>query len=430
MTLDRTLTSPRAGEGAAGDPTFRLRVVAPPEAAAIVPLEASKEWQVLGRGAGIDHPTVSRAHLAIRRRGMVLEVEDRGSHNGTWLDGQRLAGAPTFLSNDPVLRIGDALAVVEEVVEDGDGVDREALPGDAPPVRALRAMIERIASGSTHVLLLGETGTGKELAARELHRLGGRRELVAFNCAGLSGQLADSQLFGHVKGAFTGAESSHEGLFRRADGGTLFLDEVAELDPSVQAKLLRVLETGEVQPLGSDRVAKVDVRVVAATQPDLADLVADGRFRRDLFARLALASAVVPALRERRGDVPGWIARLETRWCAADGGAPLSFAPEALERAMLAPWDDNLRGLDRAIYQLRLRHGPGASITAAMLDAAALPPGQPAAEERPAAKLDKPTRDELMAALEANGGSVRATAKHFGRDRRQIYRWMDEHGLR
>ncbi|MCA9606437.1 MAG: sigma 54-interacting transcriptional regulator [Myxococcales bacterium] len=435
MSLDRTMTSPRAGSGADAGPTHRLRVVSPPECTGVVALEASKEWQVLGRGAGVDHPTVSREHLAIRRRGMVLEVEDRGSHNGTWLDGERLDEAPRFLSNDPVLRLGDVLAVVEEEVADAEGIDRDALPGDAPPMRALRAMLERIASGRTHVLLLGETGTGKELAARELHRLAGRKDLVTFNCAGLSAQLADSQLFGHLKGAFTGAEVSHEGLFRRADGGTLFLDEVAELDPSVQAKLLRVLETGEVQPLGSDRVATVDVRVVAATQPDLADLVADGRFRRDLFARLALASAVVPSLRERRGDLPGWIARLEARWCAEDGGAPLAWTPEAIERAMLAPWEDNLRGLDRAIYQLRLRHGPGASVTAAMIDAASLAPGQaPSVTDGlggPApAKLDKPTKEELVRALEENGGSVRATARHYGRDRRQIYRWMDEYGLR
>ncbi|MCB9592537.1 MAG: sigma 54-interacting transcriptional regulator [Sandaracinaceae bacterium] len=430
MTLDRTLTSPRAGGGATGGPTFVLRVVHPPEAAGTVALDADKAWQVLGRGAGIDHPTVSREHLAIRRRGMVLEVEDRGSHNGTWLDGAKLEGDPAFLGNASVLRVGDTLAVVEPVEADGEGVDRDALPGDAPPMRALRAILGRVAAGSTHLLLLGETGTGKELAARELHRLRGRGPLVTFNCAGLSSQLADSQLFGHLKGAFTGAEAAHDGLFRRADGGTLFLDEVAELDPQVQAKLLRVLETGEVQPLGSDRITSVDVRVVAATQPDLPDLVADGRFRRDLYARLALATAVVPPLRERRGDLPMWIERLERRWIAEGGGAPLSWSPEAMQDAALDDWPDNLRGVDRVVYQLRLRHGGGATVTRDLLRAV-LSPGAPrSGDETPETKLDKPTEAELVAALEANGGSVRATARHFGRDRRQIYRWMEAYGLR
>ena len=430
MTLDKTQTSPRASGGPDDRGAWDLRVVFPNECRGRVPLQGGTAWQVVGRGTGegqIEHATVSRAHLAVRRRGMLLEVRDEGSHNGTWLNETKLGREGAFVGNDAVLRIGDTLAVIEARQEDDEGVDREALPGDAPCVRALRQIVGRVATSATHVLLLGETGTGKELAAQEVHRLSGRGALVNFNCAGLSAQLADSQLFGHDKGAFTGAERAHEGLFRRADGGTLFLDEIGELDPAVQAKLLRVLETGEVQPLGSDRAVSVDTRVVAATHPNLAERVREGGFRRDLHARLAVASAVVPPLRERRGDIPHWLELFELRWRTQEGGEPLVWTPEAMQTAMVASWPDNLRGLDRCVYQLRLRHGTGATVTPALI--AALLPVATEAPPNPA-RPDKPTREALLAALEAHGGSVRATAKHYERDRRQIYRWMEAYGLR
>jgi len=426
VPLDRTQTSPRARAPREAAPRWGLRVVHPEAAATWVDLDARPEWQTLGRANGLDHGTVSREHVSFRRRGLVLEVRDEDSHNGTWLDGARL-DAPAFLGNHPVLRIGDLLAVVEAFEEDGDEVDRDAVVGDAPTIRAARRTLARMAPTRPHVLLLGETGTGKERAAAELHRLTGRDPWVTFNCAGLGAQLADSQLFGHERGAFTGAERAHEGLFRRADGGTLFLDEVAELDATVQAKLLRVLETGEVQPLGSDRIGRVDVRVVAATAPELTERLDDGRFRRDLYARLSVASLTLPPLRERRGDVPAWLARFDARWAREDGGAPLRWHPEAVEAAMLAPWEENLRGVDRVVYQLRLHQGPGATVSAAhVARLVGAPPPAPVATPRP----PKPTREELERALEAHGGSVRATAKHFQRDRRQIYRWMEAYGLK
>ena len=430
MTLDKTVTSPRASDGDAAASEWGLRVVFPTSAKRWLPLTAGASWQTIGRDeAGIDHPTVSRAHLAIRRRGLVLEVKDSGSHNGTWLDGGTLGSEPRYLGNHPVLRVGDTLAVIERraVADDTSSIDPDALPGDAPCMRSLRPLLARMASGSSHVLLQGETGTGKELAASEIHRLSGRSPLVTFNCAGLSAVLADSQLFGHEKGAFTGAARSHEGLFRRANGGTLFLDELAELLPSVQAKLLRVLETGEVQPLGGDRVLKLDVRVIAATQPDLEDLVAEGRFRRDLHARLSLASTTLPAVRERRGDIPEWLLRFERRWRDQEGGAALDWRPAAVEAAMLAPHDDNLRGLDRLVYQLRLRHGPGSVVTADVVHEIL---STEAAPSRAVDRPPKPNKEELQRALERFGGSVRATAKHYRRERRQIYRWMQAHGLR
>ena len=429
MALDRTQTSPRARAPREAAPRWGVRVVHPEAATTWIDLDADAEWQTLGRGDGLDHGTVSRAHVSFRRRGLVLEVRDEQSHNGTWLDGARLA-EPAFLGNHSVLRIGDLLAVVEAQEEDGDDVDREAVVGDAPAIKIARRTLTRMAPTRPHVLLLGETGTGKERAAAELHRLTGRDPWVTFNCAGLGAQLADSQLFGHEKGAFTGAERAHEGLFRRAHGGTLFLDEVAELDATVQAKLLRVLEAGEVQPLGSDRLTEVDVRVIAATAPDLTARVDDGRFRRDLYARLSVASLTLPPLRERRGDVPAWLARFDARWAREDGGAPLRWHPEAVEAAMLADWDENLRGIDRVVYQLRLHQGPGALISAAHVAPLVGDATPDASHEPPSARPPKPTKEELERALAEHDGSVRATARHFQRDRRQIYRWMEAYGLK
>ncbi len=428
------MTSPGAARGASARHSLGLRAVHPPEVEGW--LEVGVGGTVVGRAHGLAHPTVSRRHLSLRAAGLVLEVRDEGSHNGTWLNGAKLGAEAMLAGAGSVLRMGDVLAVIETREDDDDAVDRDALPGDAPTMRALRRMLGRIAPGPAHVLLLGETGSGKELAAREVHRLSGRGELVAFNCAGLTPQLADSQLFGHLRGAFTGADQAREGLFRRADGGTLFLDEVAELAPEVQAKLLRVLETGEVQPLGSDAVVRTDVRVVAATHPDLPTRVREGRFRRDLYARLSLATAQVPPLRDRRGDIPGWIGILEAGWRAKDPGPPLAWTPEALEAAMLAPWEDNLRGLDRAVYQLRAQLGAGATVTRDALEAIGVtdteePSAAPPRDGGPrGTRPAKPSKDELARVLSENGGSVRATAKHFERDRRQIYRWMEAYGLR
>ena len=425
--LDRTVTSAGAGRDEAPPLRFRLRLTHPVQGA--LPLEAGKGWQVIGRGEAIPHGTVSRRHIGIRKAGLVLEARDEGSHNGTWLMGEPL-DAPRFAGDGAVLRLGDVCAVIERVEEDDDAVDRAAIPGDAPSVVALRRLLGRMAPGAAHLLLLGATGTGKERIAAEAHRLSGRGAFVAFNCAGLTPQLADSQLFGHARGAFTGADAAHDGLFRRADGGTLFLDEVAELAPEVQAKLLRVLETGEVTPLGG-APTRVDVRVVAATHPALEARVRDGRFRRDLHARLSIGTLTVPALRERRGDVPGWLGRFDARWREREGGAPLAWAPEAMERAMLADWPDNLRGLDRAVYQLRTHLGPGATVTPDALGALApARPGEaPGEASAPEGRPGKPSAEELRRVLEETGGSVRATAKHFQRDRKQIYRWMKAYGI-
>jgi transcriptional regulator with GAF, ATPase, and Fis domain len=293
--------------------------------------------------------------------------------------------------------------------------------------------VARAAPDPSPALIIGETGTGKELIAAEMHRLSGRRgELVAINCAAISPQLIESQLFGHVRGAFTGAGEANTGLVRAARGGTLFLDEIGELPLELQAKLLRVIQEGEVLPVGGTQATKVDVRVIAATNRDLEADAEAGLFRRDLYARLALWVVRVPPLRERRVDVISWFERLHRRWLERRGRSPaaggtLAFEPNAAEALILNAWPENLRGVDRLVHQHGTMTRP---LTVADLPPwLAARPGSMVSTPPPERRvIPAPTKAELEQAL-METGSVRATAKRYGRDRRQIYRWMEAFGI-
>jgi DNA-binding NtrC family response regulator len=219
--------------------------------------------------------------------------------------------------------------------------------GKSAAVRALRALVERVASTRHAVLIEGESGTGKELVARLLHASGDRAEapFVAENVAALGENLAEAELFGHVRGAFTGADADRQGLFQQADGGTLFLDEIGDTPPSLQAKLLRVLEAREVRPIGATAPLRLDVRVVAATNRDLAADVAAGRFREDLFHRLAVVRVRVPPLRERLEDLPLLLEHFLSRGAGELGQAPPRVAPDLLARLAAHPWPGNVREL-------------------------------------------------------------------------------------
>ncbi len=435
---DVTLTRPAGRQRRRSRGSAALRWVFPPALSARTTLPSGR--CVIGRsppegGLKIADRTVSRSHLELRLEGGALAARDLGSHNGSWLDGERLEDAP--LTDGAVLRLGDTLAVVElePVPEDAYETDHEAFPGDSAVARRVRLDVATCAADPSPVLVLGETGTGKEYLAREVHRLSGRTgPLVAVNCAGLPLQLAESQLFGHVKGAFTGAHEAQPGLFRGAEGGTLFLDEVAELSLELQAKLLRAIQEREVLPVGATRPMKVDVRVVAATHADLPRRVERGDFLRDLFARLSLWEVLVPPLRARRGDLLDWLGRLHRAWCAARPEretAALRLDADAAERVLLHDWPENLRGIDRLVHRLA---ASAADLVDLDLVAPLLPTpsaSAPTTEEAEAAapRRPAPDADELRRVLEEQG-SVRAAARYYGRDRRQIYRWMDQLGLR
>jgi transcriptional regulator with GAF, ATPase, and Fis domain len=361
------------------------------------------------------------------------------------------------LADGSVIRLGPRVVMVYQTPgggDDGGGASREAIPGQAPTTRALRASIAQVARDPSPVLLVGETGTGKELIAEEIHRLSGRPgPLVAINCAALSPALIESELFGHVRGAFTGAGEAQPGLFREADRGTLLLDEIGELPADLQPKLLRAIQEKEVRPVGTSRSVPVDVRIVAATNRPLAADVEAGTFRRDLYARLSLWEVKVPPLRRRRGDLFMWIDRLYRRWLAerARPAQPPAWTFEAIaaEALLLREWRDNLRGVDRLVHALAAASTPGEEpltfpqLPAWLWDTAGAASGavgeSPSAPSWPAAPAVAPLRDppraapskeELVAALARHDGSVRATAKYYGRDRRQVYRWMEAFGLK
>ena len=430
----------------------RLCVVHPPELAAVVPIP--RAGLVLGRRppheAGLlAHGTISRQHLRVAWDGRTRAhiATELGSHNGTWVDGEALpANASVPLGAGAVLRLGGVIAIYEPPALGDDAAGAalaDVIPGLSRAVSSLRARIAEAGPDPSPALIIGDTGAGKEHVARALHDLSGRRgPLLAINVSELSPQLVESQLFGHLKGAFTGADRPHDGLFRGADGGTLFLDEIGELPLELQPKLLRVLQESEVRPVGATRGHRIDVRVVAATNRDLVRAVDAGTFRRDLYARLALWEVPVPSLAERRADVMLWIGRLCARWAADRGrpAVPLAFDVEAVEALVRAPWPENLRGIDRLVHRLASRKTPGPVTVAevrGLLGVATPDPigvasrgeddGAPAPD---AVRLPPPaTREELAAVVASYDGNINAIARHYGRDRRQVYRWLDAFDL-
>jgi two-component system, NtrC family, response regulator AtoC len=233
--------------------------------------------------------------------------------------------------------------------------------GDSPSMRRILEAARRVAAKDITVLVRGETGSGKELVASLLHAQSRRegKPLIRFNCAAIPGDLAEAELFGHVKGAFTGAVGNRLGFFAQADGGTLVLDEVGELTQAVQAKLLRAIQEGEIQPVGSGRVQKVDVRIVACTNRDLAAEVKAGRFREDLYYRLAVVELLVPPLRERRDDVPALALEFARRYGERFGAGEVRLSQELLQRLSAAEWPGNVRELENAVARLVALSGGG-----------------------------------------------------------------------
>src|SRR5262245_22609656 len=236
---------------------------------------------------------------------------------------------------------------------------RDGLPqivGQTAPIREVLAVIERVAASDRPVLIQGESGTGKELVARTIHLQSARaaRPFVSVNCGALPDTLLETELFGHRRGAFSGAVASRVGLFGAADGGTLFLDEIGEMSPAMQVRLLRALDSGEVRRVGEERAFHVDVRIVAATAKDLSREAADGRFRWDLFYRVSTVIVPVPPLRARRDDIPLLVRHFAT--AAGRDGRTLAFSPEAMALIVNHDWPGNVRELRNVIERLLILH--------------------------------------------------------------------------
>ena len=360
-----------------------------------------------------------------------LRVVDERSRNGTVVNGVKISEAA--LADGDVLVVGDSYFVVRDQAGDVGDAEVPALIGFGPAMRTVRAAIAQVAPTPATVLVLAETGCGKEVVARALHERS-RREgpFVAINCAAIPESLAESQLFGQLAGTFTGGVA-RPGLFRAADGGTLFLDEVGELPPAIQPKLLRVLQDRMVLPVGATTPVSCDVRVIAATNRDLRAEVAAGRFRADLYARLAEHPLSILPLRARREDVLMLLLHAL--------GAPAPRLSSTLVEALLAhPFPFNVREIQSLASQLRLRAPPGAVLALELIrdqldappvsgTAPPLTPTSPTTAPDDEEREPPPDRATLEALLRTHRGVVANVARSMRRSRKQVYRWLELHGL-
>jgi two-component system, NtrC family, response regulator AtoC len=313
--------------------------------------------------------------------------------------------------------------------------DSLALVGHSPAIIEVMKTVARVAASQATVLVLGETGTGKELVARTVHRYSDRasRRFVAVNCSALAEGLLESELFGHVRGAFTGAASSRPGLFREADKGTLFLDEIGDISPGLQARLLRVLQEQEIVPVGSETAIKVDVRVIAATHRDLREAVRAGRFREDLYYRLDVVTLRLPPLRERRQDIPLLVDHFLRTLSMRHGRGPVAVDSEAQRRLLAYDWPGNIRELQNVLERAVLIAeqgviGPEHLASDVRPAAASVADGDmpPLAALRP---LEDVERDHVIRVLAATGGNREESSRILGISRRTLTRMIQRWGL-
>ncbi len=344
------------------------------------------------------------------------------------------------------------LAAVLERLFDAKGVDADdepapdlshevdptrAIVGQSEPVRHMLAMIKRVATTDARVLILGENGTGKELVANAIHEGSARASgpLVKLNCSAVAAQLLESELFGHERGAFTGADRRRKGRFERANGGTLFLDEVGDMPLDMQAKILRVLQEGQFERVGGTETITVDVRVIAATNKDLAQMVVLGEFRQDLFYRLNVVTIRPPPLRERRGDVP-----LLVRCLVQDDGLGLRFTTGAMRALSAYPFPGNVRELRNMLQRLAILSDSSLIDEAAVLSAfpsapaatpvpLAAPVARPALWSLPPQSLEELEKERILQALAEVGGRRNLAAERLGMSRSTLWRRIKTLGL-
>jgi DNA-binding NtrC family response regulator len=301
-------------------------------------------------------------------------------------------------------------------------------------MRRVMAQLERVAASETRVCILGETGTGKELVARTLHERSPRAAgpFVALNCAAVPAELIESELFGHEKGSFTGAAGRHVGKFEQAEHGTLFLDEIGDMPLHMQAKLLRVLEEGEVERVGGERPVRVDVRVLVATHRDLAALAKDGKFREDLFHRIYVFPLVLPPLRERTEDIPALVEHFAKQVSSQNGWKPIPFSTDAIEALRGYAWPGNVRELRNVVERLillsstgevdpetvRLALPQGATVSSTHTDSGAL-----------ADRVQTFEREVLLAELKRANYNVAAAARALHLERSHLYKKAEQLGI-
>jgi DNA-binding NtrC family response regulator len=412
--------------------------LSPPPVAAVLRARIRNVWRTLSlRGRAVfigkssdndlvlDEPTVSRWHCRLWPALPGHEVEDLGSTNGTLVNGARVERAALRLGSE--LRLGRA--VVHYVAAGADGSPPEhssyaGLVGSSAAMAEVFRAIARYAGENDPVLLGGETGTGKELVARALHTGGPRREqpFVALNCGALPRDLVESELFGHERGAFSGAVAQRRGLFEEAEGGTLFLDEVADLGAEAQAKLLRVLESGEVRRVGANQARRIDARVIAAVNRPFPELLARGRLRLDLYHRLSVVEIRLPPLRERLEDVP----LLARHFLEAGSGKALSEA--ALGRLQEHAWPGNVRELRNVLRRASL-HAEGAVIEPEHLEIEAAYAAEAEVVTPVLGNLAEIERRAILLALRRHRGNKAAACRELGIARSTFFEKLRRYGV-
>ena len=418
----------------------RLVVIEGPDAGRAAPLGA--EELVVGSAPecrlALTDDAVSRAHLGIRVEDHHFRVRDLGSKNGTVYEGSLVTSVR--VPPGATLKIGRTFLRIQPEPQALELAPSQArrfgeLVAESLAMREVFAVLELAAASEVTVLLQGETGTGKELAARALHDGGARRRrpFVALDCSALPETLLESELFGHVKGAFTGAAQARVGAFVRADGGTLFLDELGTTSAQLQARLLRVLEERKVKPVGSDAERAVDVRVVAASREDLGKQAEAGAFRSDLYYRLSVLKVDLPPLRARREDLVPIVAELLRRRGFAEG----AIDGPNLDRLFTHDWPGNVREL-RNVVDRAIALSPGARTFAELRIGLG---GASAKDEGLAVRTDLPfseAKDQVLRAFELRylrdvfercGGNLSAAARESGVDRKHLRTLLRKHGL-
>jgi len=395
---------------------------------------------VIGRGDHVDvdvhDESVSRRHARLRV-GDPLRIEDLGSRNGTFVAGRRLAaGEAVTVPLGAVIELGSTFLVVHR------GSLVNGLAANPPSaemlvvgetMQRLYGLLDTIAPSTLRVLILGETGTGKEVYARAVHARSDRaaRPFIALNCASLVESLLESELFGHEKGAFTGAVVQRIGRFELAHRGTIFLDEIGEAPLELQPKLLRVLQEREFERLGGSRTLRSDARLIAATNRDLAQLVEQQKFRSDLFYRLNVFPVHVPPLRERAGDIPLLVEHFRRRVAREHGVEPPEISPQGLARMMEHPWPGNVRELENFVERAAILHAGAATLPFEP------PRGTRAEPERDLAgrarrerwTLERLEREHVLQVLEDTGGNQVRAAEVLGIDRRTLHRKLRAYSL-
>lgn len=459
-TAERTLTAQLEGGGASDQPTQALWLLAARAGTAKVGSE--ERLLVLGRsldlgrraagapsvtpgGLALDDPLASSRHARLEARDGRWVITDQGSKNGTFVNGTRLAASRALEDGDLVV-VGGHFFMFRVCSHEQLEALREDLNAPFAPVAtasprlaALNRKLRKLAVSETEVLLLGETGVGKEVYAHALHRVSGRKgRFVALNCAAIPRELVESELFGFRPGAHSTAQAGKPGLVEEADGGTLFLDEIGEMSREAQTKMLRFLQDRELTPLGGTRPRRVDVRVVAATNRTVSPGSTDG-LRDDLLGRLGAAPLWLPSLRERKEDVGALSWHFLEREVRRRGAGPTGFTAPAMAALLQAAFPLNVRQLEKTINAAVALAEPGALVEPSQLPetltAVATPPATPLAlrtlETRSGRKPPEPAPhpDEVERLLVQHRGNVAAVARGLGRQRAAVWRWIKQYGL-